>query len=128
MERILVIRRLNFITFIFAFIARIFRFEIYFYQSSNAFRKRIVLKIVEKLSLQKIDFQTCSDIGVNPIFGMRGDYTDEITDELFEIGTVGRFAPLFSNVAAVNDKLRALVKKFVISRCDTLDILHTYFS
>ena len=120
MERILVIRRLNFITFIFAFIARIFRFEIYFYQSSNAFRKRIVLKIVEKLSLQKIDFQTCSDIGVNPIFGMRGDYTDEITDELFEIGTAGRFAPLFSNVEAVNDKLKALYKKFVISRCDTL--------
>ena len=128
MEKILVIRRLNFFTFFFALIFRIFRVKIFFYESCNGFNTVFTRKIVESLSLQKIDFQSCLDIGIDPRYGIKGDVTDLITDELVEISIINKFTFLFSNVLVIEEKLRLIAKKFVISRCESVFLLSVWLN
>ena len=117
MKKILVIKKLNILTFFLILPVCLIRIKVFYYQSSGLFLGHFVIKILEKMSVNRVDLESCDDIGIDPILGRRGDYTDQVLCDLLNTSHITKFSPFFEKINDVDSKLSMLVKKFVIGRC-----------
>jgi len=120
MKKILVIKKLNILTFFLILPPLLSRVPIFYYKSSDIFLRPFFIKISKKISLNRVNFEICDDIGVNPILGRKGDYTDKVLCDLLSSDHVAKFNPFFKKINNVDSKLSLLVKKFIIHRCREL--------
>jgi len=128
MKKILVIKKLNILTFFLILPALLARLPIFYYKSSNTFLRPFFLKVSKKISLNRVNFETCDDIGINPILGRKGDYTDQVLCDLLSFDHVAKFSRFFQKINNVDRKLSLLVKKFIIGRCRELYDLNIWLN
>jgi hypothetical protein len=120
LQKILVIKKLNIITFFLILLPCLLKFKIFYYQSSALFLKPFFLKFLGKVYINRINLEECDDIGIDPILGRKGDYTDQVLCDLLNTSHVAKFSPFFEKINNADSKLSMLVKKFVIGRCAEL--------
>jgi hypothetical protein len=120
MKRILVIKNLNILTFILILPFWSKRIKVFYYQSFGLFLKPFVNNLLKKMSINRIDLESCDDINFQPILGSKGDYTDQVLFELMSADHLATFKPFFKKIKNIDGKLSLLVKKFVIFRCRDL--------
>ena len=120
MEKILVIKKLNILTFFLTLLLYFLKIKVFYYHSSDFFLKPYFVKILEKISIHRVNLEDCDDIGANPKIGREGDYTDQIVSNLLDSNHITKFSSFFEKINNVDSKLYLLIKKFVIGRCDEL--------
>ena len=104
MKKILVIKKLNILTFFLILPPLLSRVPIFYYKSSDIFLRPFFIKISKKISLNRVNFEICDDIGVNPILGRKGDYTDKVLCDLLSSDHVAKFNPFFKKINNVDSK------------------------
>ena len=120
MEKILVIKKLNILTFFLTLLLYFLKIKVFYYHSSDFFLRPYFVKILEKISTHRINVEDCDDIGSNPAYGREGGYTDQIVSNLLDSNHTTKFSSFFEKINNVDSKLYLLIKKFVVVRCDEL--------
>lgn len=120
MKKILIIKSLNSLTFFLILVPCIMGVEIFYFHSSSFFLKSFFIKVLEKLSIKRINYEDCDDLGVQPNRGKIGDFTDQVLYDLLNSEHIDKFNHFFDRINDVDSKLSLLVKKFIMLRCDEL--------
>ena len=116
MEKILVIKKLNILTFFLTLLLYFLKIKVFYYHSSDFFLRPYFVKVLEKISIYRVNFEECDDIVEQPYFGRKGDYTDQIASNLLDSSYITKFSSLFEKINNVDSKLYLLIKKFVAAR------------
>jgi len=118
MKKIFLVKKLSFLSLFIVFFFKILNFKIYVYKTSLITSKEWWFKF---LSIEEVSFETSPLINTRPIFGHEGDNLDKVVDELIDEFSLKAFNKLFINVKNSEDKLRLLVKNYVLSSCKDID-------
>jgi hypothetical protein len=118
MKNILVVERLNVLSLFVVIYFRLKKSEIYIYEYPVSPYKRWWLRF---LSLQECSFETCVNIDSGSIFGREGDSIDKVVDEFIDNQTLEVFKQFFANIKDLDGKLRLLIKRYVLYRCEKLN-------
>ena len=116
MEKILVIKKLNILTFFLTLLLYFLKIKVFYYHSSDFFLRPYFVKVLEKISIYRINFEECDDISGQPYLGREGDYTDQIVSNLLNSSHITKFSSFFEKINNVDSKLYLLIKKFVTAR------------
>ena len=116
MEKILVIKKLNILTFFLTLLLYFLKIKVFYYHSSDFFLRPYFVKVLEKISIYRVNFEECDDIVEQPYFGREGDYTDQIASNLLDSSHITKFSSFFEKINNVDSKLYLLIKKFVAAR------------
>ena len=116
MEKILVIKKLNILTFFLTLLLYFLKIKVFYYHSSDFFLRPYFVKVLEKISIYRVNLEDCDDIGVQPYLGREGDYTDQIVSNLLDSSHITKFSSFFEKINNVDSKLYLLIKKFVTAR------------
>jgi len=119
MKNILVVKKLNGLSLL---IVILFKFlktspKVYVYQNSTLFFKDFFYKY---LSLEECDFANCIDLDLNAILGRDGITIDQVVDEFIDKKTIEVFSQFFINIKTSEDKIRLLIRDYVLNRCKTI--------
>ena len=118
MKKIFLVKKLSFLSLFIVFFFKILNFKIYVYKTSLITSKEWWFKF---LSIEEVSFETSPLINTRPLFGHEGDNLDKVVDELIDEFSLKAFNKLFINVKNSEDKLRLLVKNYVLSSCKDID-------
>ena len=99
MEKILVIKKLNILTFFLTLLLYFLKIKVFYYHSSDFFLRPYIVSILEKISINRVNLEECDDIGTNPILGREGDYTDQTVSNLLNSNLITKFSSFFEKIS-----------------------------